>query len=177
MPKTDKTPTDRFWIGVNKNGPVHPVCGQCWVWTKSKIIGGYGQMRVNGSNVRVHCYSYILHTGNEIPKGMYICHRCDEPSCVNPDHLFLGTAKDNHDDMSSKGRRATQAGSGNNKAKLTEVQVEDIRKRYRRWSYHGSNKRELANEFGVCTMTILQIAKGETWRKEKINGAVQTAGD
>lgn len=82
----------------------------CWLWTAGLTTNGYGStmIRVQGKQYarRAHRLSYELHCG-EIPDGMFVCHKCDTPACINPDHLFLGSPKDNVVDMIQKGRRAT----------------------------------------------------------------------
>lgn len=88
--------SERFWSKVDKTDG-------CWVWIASKLPTGYGQFWSGERNMRAHRFSYILHYGN-IPNGMLVCHKCDNPSCVRPDHLFLGTSLDNAIDKVSKGR-------------------------------------------------------------------------
>lgn len=81
---------------------VDPSTG-CWVWTGRVRTLGYGVMRIEGRDTAAHRVSYEIHVG-PIPAGLFICHRCDRPPCVNPAHLFAGTPKDNHHDMMTKGR-------------------------------------------------------------------------
>lgn len=91
---------ERFWRKVDKpNGE-----NGCWLWTGSFTTPGYGQFRADGKNLSTHRYAYEISRG-PIPKGLLVCHHCDNPKCVRPDHLFLGTHKDNHDDSVAKGRR------------------------------------------------------------------------
>lgn len=94
---------ERFWRYVDKTD-------ECWTWTGGRINGGYGCFSVDGeTNVAAHRFSYQLHNG-EIPAGLVVCHRCDNPPCVRPDHLFLGTQLDNVRDMFSKGRSVSGMG-------------------------------------------------------------------
>ena len=87
---------ERFWAKVDKSG-------DCWLWTASKTKEGYGYFRFDGAMRKAHRMSWLL-TNGEIPEGMLVCHTCDNPSCVNPKHLWLGTNRDNMDDMNAKGR-------------------------------------------------------------------------
>lgn len=179
MPKPQPL-EQRFWPKVDKNGPVPahmPHLGQCWLWKASKTPLGYGWIGMGGHRgkiERAHRVSYMLHFGT-IPKGMEICHACDNPSCVNPSHLFLGSHDDNMADMATKGRWTPRSlpkgelhhlrkcpelaarGEACGGAKLTEEQVRMIRSSCR-------SQRDLARELNVDRRTIAFVRQGKTWR-------------
>ncbi len=105
-PKYTSKDVQRFWIKVNKNGSVPKHCpelGQCWEWQFSKYKNGYGKFSHLRKSNYTHRISWELKNG-EIPKGLCVLHKCDNPCCVNPDHLFLGTIGDNNHDRDVKGR-------------------------------------------------------------------------
>ncbi len=154
---------ERFWEKVDKRGP-----NQCWPWTRGRNDKGYGQLRA-GAPVRrmilAHRVSYELHKGN-VRDGLCVLHECDNPICCNPKHLFLGTHQENMDDRGAKGR--SPRGEKQGSAKLTDIEIEEIRRDYRwRSPTHGSTA--LALKYGVSFGHIIRIVKRQT-RKEQTNG-------
>jgi hypothetical protein len=104
-------PVERFWAKVDKNGPVDPRIGTpCWIWTACRAgAHHYGRFMLGpGKPIAAHRYSWQLANGKVIPTGLLVCHRCDNPICVNPVHLFLGTTADNNRDTREKGRFGNQ---------------------------------------------------------------------
>lgn len=156
--------SDRFWKKVNKDGPVvRPELGACWVWTASKMTTGYGHIwdKARGRFASATHISWELHTG-ATPGDKYVCHHCDNPPCVRPDHLFLGTNQDNMHDCVAKGRmprHARMRGSAHTGAKLTEHDVVDIRT----LNAFGARTCDLASEFGVTPRTIFDVVTRDTW--------------
>ena len=128
----------------------------CWEWLGSCNRRGYGRW-YEGGEVLAHRYFYEQHVG-PIPEGMCVCHRCDNPKCVNPDHLFLGTHRDNMEDCVRKGRQAT--GERNGQAKLTTAMVREIRER----AAHGESGSSLGRSYGVRQTSIWKIVNGQHWR-------------
>ncbi len=100
------TTIERFWNFVDYSA-LSPA--GCWIWCGGKLRGNYGAFHVNGATRRAHRFSYELKFGT-IPKGMFVCHRCDCPLCVNPNHLFVGTPKDNMLDKVNKNRHNPSRG-------------------------------------------------------------------
>lgn len=162
--RTPITPATRFWAKVDRNGPAPahlPQLGNCWLWTAAIGHWGYGKLRVNKRWCLAHRCSYEMANG-PIPRGCLILHRCDIPACVRPSHLRLGTARDNTQDMRSKGRAADVGAPGmrNSHAKLTDQQVVDIRTRFE----GGELIRALAAEHGVHHKTVSDIVNGRRWK-------------
>lgn len=140
----------------------------CWLWTGAKGGGGYGLIWLNGRNCPAHKLSWEIHNG-PVPDGMLVCHDCpdgDNPACVNPAHLFLGTHVDNLRDASRKGMLATaKDGERNPMSKLTDEDVLTIRRRYKKGSRRGLNSSwQLSREFGVSQSWIRVIANKERWK-------------
>jgi hypothetical protein len=126
----------------------------CWNCRGYKDKDGYSQTTLNGKRMGSHRAAYIIAYG-PFPKDLYVLHKCDNPACVNPDHLFLGTAKDNYDDAASKGRAVK--GSKNGQSKLTNQQVLEIRKDTRR-------QIDIAAQYGILQTTVSAIKTGQNWR-------------
>jgi HNH endonuclease len=157
---------ERFWAKVDKNGPIMPgMDTPCWIWIGGKTNFGYGNVwsfdlrRI----VRAHRASYEMHNG-PIPAGLFVCHRCDNPPCVRPGHLFLGTDADNMADCAAKERTWKGApgvgrGSKNPVSKLTEAKVLKIRA----LAADGHTVRALGNMFSVSYSQISSIVRREYW--------------
>lgn len=135
----------------------------CWIWLGAKCAQGYGNMWSGSRYEKAHRVSYRLLVGS-IPGGMFVCHSCDRPSCINPEHLWLGTARDNIADAISKGRyrNGSAHGERNGSAKLSADEVREIRETPKKY---GSG-RVLAARFGVTESTICEIRSGRSWRQE-----------
>lgn len=150
---------ERYWSKVAK------VDSGCWEWTAQTNNKGYGMVRVRYLGFKekqlAHRISYLFHKG-EIPKGLYVLHTCDNPKCVNPDHLFVGDDKDNVHDMWNKGRASAppvRSGTDHWKAVLSASQVDRIRKAF------GAGERitEIARRMGVSRHVASRAAKGKTY--------------
>lgn len=154
---------DRFWPKVDKTPGLGPK-GDCWEWTGLRHDYGYGVTSYYGRKMGTHQISYVMHKG-EIPKGMHVCHECDNPPCVNPAHLWLGTQTENMKDMYSKGRGAksekrARPGTKNHAAKITESDVLAIRNDPRILA-------EIAKTYGISIATTHSIKSGKTWKHVK----------
>ena len=136
--------------------------GNCWAWTGVQKRGGYGRFWVGARHVIATRFAWTLWNG-PIPVGLNVCHHCDNPPCVRPSHLFLGTQLDNVRDCITKGRANQEArvrrGIQNGRSKLTEDQVREIRTRRAR----GETLRRLSLSFGVSMTAINNIEHGKLW--------------
>lgn len=139
--------------------------GGCWLWTGASRGRGYGGIRVGGVTKLAHRVSYEAFVG-PIPVDMFVCHKCDTPQCVNPKHLFVGSRSDNMIDALSKGRLKLPEGKkffrGDERLeyKLSEVDVGEIRRVYKKWSRE-NNLRSLAKKYCVDHSLIWQIVTGK----------------
>jgi hypothetical protein len=155
---------ERFWKKVKKLSP-------CWIWMGATTAGygSFNRIVINGKahTDLAHRISYELAYG-DIPEGMFVCHTCDNRWCVFPGHLFLGTPKDNMDDMHQKGRNFERTkpelharGERQHLAKLTAKKVQEIRNRI---TGKRGERAALAREFGVSKSAITSLLNGETWQ-------------
>ena len=154
-----RTFEDRFWKRTDQsNGP-----DSCWPWTgfKAREVGGYGIL-YSGKIVFAHRVAWTLKNG-AIPKGLCICHHCDNPPCCNPKHLFMGTRKENNQDCAKKGRHSTSMigkfGESACNVKLTERQAKDVIRRRKKGELYS----RMAKHFGVDQSTLQHIATGRSW--------------
>ena len=131
----------------------------CFIWTLCCTKRGYGRIAYNGKSRLVASVLYEALRG-EIPKGLYVCHRCDVPSCVNIEHLFLGTPTDNMQDSKLKGRHASKRGEKNGRAKLTAEQVQWARQQYASGDF---STRALGKILGIANATISDILTRKRW--------------
>ena len=141
----------RFWRFVRKGK-----AAQCWPWKGSVRGAGYGRIKHNGKDRLAHRVSYEINRG-PIPDGMLVCHHCDNPSCVNPKHLFVGTQKENLADRNAKGRFHPVKGEQHGRSKLTEDQVKKI-------ILDARPQREIAADFGIDRAMVSHIKRGHSWR-------------
>lgn len=152
-----KTILDKFLAHIH-------ISQNCWEWQGARTLG-YGRFTLQGgaSSSLAHRISWQLENGR-IPDGLDVLHKCDNPPCVRPDHLFLGTHQDNMDDMALKGRRKSNPpiGSEHWKAILTEKDVIEIRNRYEYRGYW--NQYRLARKYGVRQSVICAIVNRRIWR-------------
>jgi hypothetical protein len=170
-----KSLADRFWLKVDRRAP-----DECWPWLGTRHAGGYGRISLGGradGMVRATHVAILLATGQRVPAGMEACHTCDNPPCVNPRHLFIGTPADNSRDMATKGRQRMPGlsgdlhplrlnperaarGEGHGCSVLTAEQVRAIRAD----AAAGARVTHIARRYGVARPTVWRIVQRETWR-------------
>lgn len=152
---------ERFWAKVDKRGP-----DECWPWIGFCKPSGYGQFWWDGTMRQAHRVAWIL-TRGEIPDGLYACHHCDNPPCVNPAHLWLGTRAENRRDQGEKGRdqfpRPWQQGERHWSAKLSAEDVAEIRREY---AAGGVTQTALAARYGIRNGHVSRIIRREVWATE-----------
>jgi len=168
------TPEDRFDRMHRKDG-----ANGCWLWTGTVDQDGYGIFTGQYDGIvyrRAHRYSWAFHSKGHVPQGMFVCHRCDTPGCVNPEHLWLGTVSENHEDMDEKGRRRmAHCGEMSPRAILKEADIEKIFVDPRPYAV-------ISQEYNVAVTTITSVKNRVSWKHvkaEKIikNGRGSGAGN
>lgn len=156
----------RFWTYVNKNGQTMAhMESNCWEWTGGmRSPDGYGGYWNGKTNVMAPRYSYELANG-PITEGNFICHKCDNPYCIRPDHLFEGTSGDNSRDRTQKGRQkgGPERGSRHHSSKLTEQDIIEIRKRWDTTPRINGLNKILSKEYNVSPTTISEIVNRKLW--------------
>jgi HNH endonuclease len=158
-----KDPLERFFLKVKKTDG-------CWLWVGNRGGSGYGVMRIGEKNVLAHRFSYV-HANGPITGGLLVLHRCDNRLCVRPDHLFLGTAKDNTQDALSKGRmshgdghylrknpRLALRGSRNGNAKMNDRMVREIRRRAKK-----ELQKDIARDLGISPASVSHVVTRRKW--------------
>lgn len=155
----DNDQKNAFWSKVDITNNTK----KCWNWKGAKKPKGYGNVRINGKYLIAHRVAFSLANGN-IPSGLMVCHICDNPSCCNPSHLMLGTAKSNAADMVLKDRQKEKIyaarGERNGNSKLTKSNVIEIRNLYANKLH---NQYELAAIFNVTQTTIGAVVNRKIW--------------
>lgn len=146
-------PVKRFWGSVDKSN-------RCWNWLGRLDSDGYGHFNYKDTGIRAHKLSYLIRKG-DIPAGLCVLHTCDNPRCVRPAHLFLGTPTDNMNDRDKKQRQAR--GNRHGMAKLTPALVRFIRKNYRK-GVRGRGSLVIGRKLNVTSATVLGVMNGRVWK-------------
>ena len=162
--------TVRFWSKVDRSAGTD----ECWPWTACLHNKGYGMMKVNNPETgfgphihkKAHRLAWMFANG-PIPEGLHILHKCYNPPCCNPRHLYAGTNRQNVQDRIDRGKTTGCPGEANHSAKLSEGEVREIARRYselpRSPSGRHMGRQELADEFGISGTLVRRIALGKAW--------------
>jgi len=154
------TAIDRYWQKV----VVNPEPGGCWGWSAGLTSTGYPKVsgrRGGPSRYLAHRLSWEVHNGRDVPDGLFVCHRCDNPICTNPAHLWIGTCADNNADAIAKGRTVHHPGVKRYNARLTDDLVREARRQFRAGD---ATIKSLAAAYGVSFSTLQAAVGGKTWK-------------
>jgi hypothetical protein len=151
---------ERFWSKVDLDGPIHPLLKtKCWLWLGAhQMDSGHGVFRLRGTNMPAGKAALIL-SDVEVTAGLNICHHCDNPPCIRPDHLFQGTDKENAQDMAQKGRSSW--GEKHYRAKLTNADARSIIQEYAA----GALAKDLAAKYRVSPSAVGALLTGRQWKQ------------
>jgi len=148
-------PIDRFLSKVEKTE-------NCWIWVGGKHRFGYGIFHFDGKCSTAHKFSYIYFNG-EVENNLFVCHKCDNPTCVNPNHLFLGTIQENNADCKNKNRHIKGSKSG--MSKLNEFQVKQIKNELK--NYYKGIQKDLSLKYNISQSQISAIYRNKEWQHVK----------
>ncbi len=171
-PLSDKQ-VSRFWARVDIRSS-----DQCWHWKgtgRRKNHSDYGSVWYNGTKHKTHRLALELSTGRKIPEGQMACHKCDNPPCCNPAHLFFGTAMDNTRDCIAKGRSNRESGSRRYNAKLSEEAVAEIKAQAPFRTYGWG--RAMALKYGVGPTAINNIIRGRRWKQVGVSDPIEAVNN
>lgn len=153
-----------LWSRIDRSP--HP--NGCWLYDGYRTAKGYGVIKWGGKHWTVHRLIYCLSNGiDALPRDLFVCHKCDNPPCCNPDHMFVGTQLDNLRDMQAKGRKYILAGEDHPRAKLTADMVRTMREWYQTEYEPGdphNGLRAYARRLGVDIMTVRAVVHGKSWK-------------
>ncbi len=134
---------------------------ECWLWTGAKNATGYGTVNLFGVTFRANRVAYFIATGSD-PESLVVRHSCDNPSCVNPNHLIAGTSKENTADIVARNRRPCRKGSNSHLAKLTDAQVEEILSR------KNEPRAVIGSDYGISAGYVSKIIRGHKWCHKQV---------
>lgn len=176
---TPRDQVERFWFFVDKDGPtVRPELGQCWTWTGAFSRGGasgtrtgsrapelrYGAHTMNGKRTSAHRHSWELAFGTISDPRMVVRHKCDNPSCVNPSHLEVGTQRENILDMIYRGRGSFPFRGGSGQPHANAIITADTVREVRRLAAEGVRPAALAGQFSMTVRNVRAVVYRQTWK-------------
>ncbi len=137
--------------------------GPCWIWKKCKDKDGYGKSSLDKKDIRAHKLAFLIWGGVMLDGCPQVCHHCDNPPCVNPDHLYSGSLSENRMDAVTRGRIPSKHGENSSSALLCWEDVKEIRRLYFSKQF---NQKQLAEKYGVCFQNISNITRNKSWKEE-----------